>query len=99
MKQADCSLLAEGFELFLLDVQVRDLNETLRLGLLEHQIPPLLVGAVHLLADPEKLGRRIVKIQRCVRIAIALKPSDKILEMRWNSSGAVCRRRLVHAYE
>jgi hypothetical protein len=99
MKQADCSLLAEGFELLLLEVQVCDLNETLPLGLLEHQIPPLLVGAVHLLANPEKLGCCIVKIQRCVHVAIVLKPSDKMLEMRWNSSGAVCRRWLVHGYK
>ena len=99
MKQSDCSLLAEGFERLLLDVQVRNLNKTFRLGLLEHRIPPMLFATVYPFAKPEKLGHRIVKIQRCVHAAIALKPSDEMLEMRWSSSGAVCRRWLVRGYE
>lgn len=96
MKQADCSL---GFELLRLDVQVRDLNKTFRLGLLEHRDPPMLLATIYLLANPEKLGHRIAKFQRCVYAAIALKPSDEILEMRWGSSGAVSRCRLIRGYE
>ena len=99
MKQADCFFLAKGSGLLDVDVQVRDLNETLRLGLLEHHIHPLLIAAVYLLANPEKLGLCIVKIQRRVRAAIALKPSDEILEMCWKCSGTVCRRRLVRRYK
>lgn len=94
MKQANCSLLAEGFEL-LLEVQVRDPNETLRLGLLEHRVPPILFGAIYLLANPEKIGHRIGKTQRGVRATIALKPSDEMLEILWGNSGAACRRRHV----
>ena len=98
MKQADRSLLAEGFELLFLDVRVRQLNQTLRLGLLEHQIPPLLfvaATAVYLLANPEKFGQCIVNIQSCVRAAIALKPSDERLEMCWSRSRALYRHWLV----
>ena len=89
-KQTDCFLLAEGFELLFLDVQVHDLNETLCLGLLEHQLPPLLFGAVHLLSNPEK---RIIMIR-----GVFAPPFSEVLDVCWSSPGAVCGRRIVCGY-
>lgn len=57
-----------------LELLVRDLNETFRLGLLEDRIPPLALGF-------NLLGHCIIKIQKCVRVAIAVRSSVEILEM------------------
>lgn len=94
MKQADCSLLAEGTELLVIDFQVRELNETFRLGLLDDQLPPLHSDAACLHVNLEVIGLHIFKIQ-IFRAAIVLKPVDEILEMCWNRSGVI---RLVRRY-